>query len=404
MQALLKATKEDPRYDSLLNAFEAFQQQSIQLEESHRKLKEQLKHSQIDIAEKNQELAKKVNEIQAIKERLSSILESITDAVFMTDKKGEILTANYAARRLFDPEDDGESEINPGALIKIKEIKQKISTGKRVQDREISCTLFDEDKIFMISILPIKNSEDRIVVILKDITEYHSLKVRVEREDRMTALGQVAASVAHEIRNPLASIEGFARLLERDLPEGQKRMAGKIVQGTRQLNYVVTNLLTYTRENSINCFPHDIALVIEEAAELVIPMAEDRDIAFNLNLKEGISAFVDGIQIKQLLLNLFINAVQACPVKADGEINVELKKRRSTVVIEVKDNGCGIPASKIPNLFEPFFTMKDGGIGLGLAMCRRIADMHEGKLSVTSKEGKGTCFTLELKIKGVQKK
>ena len=403
MQAALKAST-DPRYDNLVNAFEAFQQQSIQLEESHKKLKEQLKHSQIDLAEKNKELARKVDEIQDIKERLSGILESITDAVFMTDYKGEIVTANYAARKLFDPDNEGEIEIINTALMDIEDISKTISTGRRIQDEEISCTILDEDKIFMLSVLPIKNSKDRMVVILKDITENHSLKVRVEREDRMTALGQVAASVAHEIRNPLASIEGFARLLERDLPEGQKRMAGKIVQGTRQLNYVVTNLLTYTRENSINCFPHDMALVIEEAAELVIPMAEDRDIGFNMKLKDGISAFIDGIQIKQLLLNLFINAVQACPVKADGEINVELKKRRSTVVIEVKDNGCGIPSSKVARLFEPFFTMKDGGIGLGLAMCRRIADMHEGKLSVKSTEGKGTCFTLELKIKGVQKK
>ena len=403
MQAAVKATA-DPRYNNLLNAFEAFQQQSNQLEESHKKLKEQLKHSQIDIAEKNKELARKVNEILDIKERLSSILESIADAVFMTDKKGEIVTANQEARKLFDPESEGDVDIDSWALLDIKEIAKRISTGSRIQDQEISCTILDEDKIFMISILPIENSIDRMVIILKDITENHSLKLRVEREDRMTALGQVAASVAHEIRNPLASIEGFARLLERDLPEDQKRMAGRIVQGTRQLNYVVTNLLSYTRENSINCFPHDVAQVIEEAAELVIPMAEDRDIDFNMNLQDGVSAFIDGIQIKQLLLNLFINAVQACPVKADGEINVELKKRRSSVVIQVSDNGCGIPATKIARLFEPFFTMKDGGIGLGLAMCRRIADMHEGKLSVESTEGKGTCFTLELKIKGVQKK
>ena len=403
MQAVLKANT-DPRYKNLLNAFEAFQQQSNQLEESHKKLKEQLKHSQIDLAEKNKELARKVNEILDIKERLSSILESIADAVFMTDKKGEIVTANQEARKLFASETDDNEDVDPEALLNVEEIAEVISKGSRILDQEISCTILDEDKIFMISTLPIENSRDRMVIILKDITEYHSLKVRVEREDRMTALGQVAASVAHEIRNPLASIEGFARLLERDLPEGQKRMAGKIVQGTRQLNYVVSNLLTYTRENSINCFPHDVALVIEEAAELVIPMAEDRDIGFNMKLKEGVSAFIDGIQIKQLLLNLFINAVQACPVKADGEISVELKKRRSSVVIQVKDNGCGIPASKIARLFEPFFTMKDGGIGLGLAMCRRIADMHEGKLSVESTEGEGTCFTLELKIKGVQKK
>ena len=400
MPTTLKA-QHDPRYANLLNAFEAFQLQSQQLEESHKKLKEQLKNSQIDVAEKNRELAHKVTEIQEIKERLSGILESIADAVLMTDRHGMIQTANHAARKLFDPET--EKNFDENILMTIPEIAEKIESGKKIQDKDISCKLHDEDKIFMLSILPIKNNEDNFVVILKDITEYHQLKTRVEREDRMTALGQVAASVAHEIRNPLAAVEGFARLLERDLPEKQSRMANKIVQATRQLNYVVTNLLTYTRGQTINCFPHDMSQVIEEAAELVIPMAEDRDIEFNMKLQNSVSAKIDGVQIKQVLLNLFINAVQACPVKADGEINVKLSKKRNWIVISVEDNGCGIPASKVPHLFEPFFTMKDGGIGLGLAMCRRIADMHEGKLSVKSTEGKGTTFTLELKIMGVQK-
>jgi nitrogen fixation/metabolism regulation signal transduction histidine kinase len=400
MTTLPKAC-DDPRYATLVNAFEAFQQQSQQLEESHEKLKEQLKHSQIDVAEKNKELAKKVTEVQEIKERLFSTLESITDAVFMTDKLGAILNANHAACKFF--ENESEDELSPDALMQIPEIKKEIKAGKKVQDKDLTCTIHDEEKVFMLSILPIKNSKDKLVIILKDITEYHFLKVRVEREDRMTALGTVAASVAHEIRNPLAAVEGFARLLERDLPDHQKRMAGKIVQATRQLNYVVTNLLTYTRDQAINPFPHDVCQVIEEAAELVIPMANDRDIEFTMTLKKGISAFIDGMQIKQLLLNLFINAVQACPVKEDGAIWIEMSKKKNKVVIKVRDNGCGIPANKINHLFEPFFTMKDGGIGLGLAMCRRIADMHNGSLTVTSTEGQGTCFSLELNLNGVDR-
>lgn len=400
MQSTTLKSHNDPRYANLLNAFEAFQLQSHQLEDSHQRLKEQLKHSKIDIDQKNKQLAKKVNEVEDIKEQLSGILESITDAVLMADKKGLILTANSAARRFLSSEDES---IDKNILMSIPEIASEIKTGKHIQDKDICCTLDEEDKILMLSILPIQNSHDRVVIILKDITEYHQLKTRVEREDRMTALGQVAASVAHEIRNPLAAVEGFARLLERDLPDNQKRMAGKIVQATRQLNYVVTNLLTYTRGQAINCFPQDMAQIVREAAELVIPMAEDRGIGFTMKLKESLNAKIDGIQIKQVLLNLFINAVQACPVKENGQIDIELTKKRSMVSITVTDNGTGIPAGKIQHLFEPFFTTKDGGIGLGLSMCRRISDMHEGKLTVKSTEGKGTTFTLELKIKGVQR-
>ena len=212
----------------------------------------------------------------------------------------------------------------------------------------------------------------------------------------LSELGQVAASVAHEIRNPLAAIEGFARLLERDLGDVQASMAGKIVKASRQLNYVVTNLLTYTKEQGLQLFPYDMKNTVEEAADLVIPMAEDRDIAFDMDLEEGLSLAMDSAQIKQLLLNLFINAVQACPVKSNGAIQVKLFEQDSEVIVTVQDNGCGIPQSKIDKLFNPFFTMKDGGIGLGLAMCQRIADAHHGKLSAESEEGSWTKFTLTL--------
>ena len=158
MTKTLKAS-DDPRYATLLNAFEAFQQQSTQLEQSHKKLKEQLKHSQIDLAEKNKELANKVTEVQDIKERLSSILESITDAVFMIDKEGLIVTANQAACKFFEAEK--YDELDKSSLTQINEIMSLIKAGKKIQDKDLSCNIHDEEKVFMLSILPIKKSQDR---------------------------------------------------------------------------------------------------------------------------------------------------------------------------------------------------------------------------------------------------
>ena len=376
MSNLVEQNPINESYQTLLNAFQTFQAHSDALEQKHLELKEQLSSAQTDLAAKNEEL--------------KAILESIDDAVFLVDGNGNCEANNTAAKDL--------SVKAKGEIVNLSpEISKRIQAKKRVSNFEFTCRLEQEEVSMLLNVLPLKDSQENVfVIILKDITDYRQLQERVEREGRLSELGQVAASVAHEIRNPLAAIEGFARLLERDLGDVQASMAGKIVKASRQLNYVVTNLLTYTKEQGLQLFPYDMKNTVEEAADLVIPMAEDRDIAFDMDLEEGLSLAMDSAQIKQLLLNLFINAVQACPVKSNGAIQVKLFEQDSEVIVTVQDNGCGIPQSKIDKLFNPFFTMKDGGIGLGLAMCQRIADAHHGKLSAESEEGSWTKFTLTL--------
>lgn len=390
MSNLVEQEPVNESYQTLLKAFQTFQSHSDALEQNHLELKSQLETAQLDLAERNEQLKHKVAEVEDIKSRLAAILETIDDAVFLIDADGNCEASNKAAG-------DFIAKINGDLLDLSPEISKRLQAKKRVSNYEFTCRIEQEEVSILLNVLPLKDSQESFfVVILKDITDYRQLQERVEREGRLSELGQVAASVAHEIRNPLAAIEGFARLLERDLADVEASMAGKIVKASRQLNYVVTNLLTYTKEQGMQVFPYDLKSTVEEAADLVIPMADDRSIIFNMDLEEGISLDIDSAQIKQLLLNLFINSVQACPVKSDGEIQVSLYRQKKEIVIDVQDNGCGIPQSKIDKLFEPFFTMKDGGIGLGLAMCQRIADSHHGLLSVESEEGKWTKFTLTL--------
>ncbi|MEN9361354.1 MAG: hypothetical protein RL095_2889 [Verrucomicrobiota bacterium] len=367
----------DGSRDNLLRAFEAFQLQSQKLEESHRALQEQ---------------------IREVKERLTSVLSAIADAVFLVDPAGRILTANSAALALFGA---GREEELPPLSTALPSLAAPLAAAATLRDHEVHAPINGEDRIFLASLIPLHGAEPRSVAVLHDLTEYRSLQERSGRDERLRSLGQVAASVAHEIRNPLAAVEGFARLLERDLGDNQKRMAGKIVMATRQLDSVVTNLLHYTRQRGLSPFPADLCQVIAEAAELAVPMAKDRGIDFDIEAPETLSCVIDAHQIRQILLNLFINAVQACPVRDGGRVQIRAKKKRGgLLVVEVEDNGCGIPEAKLGRLFEPFFTTKDGGIGLGLAMSRRIADAHAGTIKVRSREGEGSVFTLEIPSKG----
>ena len=215
----------------------------------------------------------------------------------------------------------------------------------------------------------------------------------------MTALGNVAASVAHEIRNPLCGIEGFACLLARDCEESSsaRNSALKIIYATRQLNAVVSNLLNYSREMRGQFGRYELKPLIDDIVEIIQPMATDRHVTITRTYDDGdLTVEIDPVQIKQIITNLLVNALEACPRKAGGRIELKAARTKKRVRLTVSDNGSGISKKVLRQIFEPFYTTKDGGIGLGLALCQRIIEPHEGTIHCSSEEGRGTVFTIEL--------
>ncbi|OGV54734.1 MAG: hypothetical protein A2X49_09685 [Lentisphaerae bacterium GWF2_52_8] len=390
-------TVEDARL-SIERAFLVFQEQSEALEQVHEDLRNELHEVQTDLAAKNEELALRIAEIEAIRERLSGILESIGDAVFLLGTDGSLSAANAAAESL-------EKSIPGGAdsLLRTSSLSALLRKGKSVRDELIDLNIDNEKLYYLASAVPMSGAADQThcqVLCLKDITVQRKLQERLAREDRMAALGHVAASVAHEIRNPLGALEGFAALLGRDLREEpqKKRLADKIVQASRQLNAVVGNLLSYTREMKPSASPQNLNSLILEALEFMQPLADDRQVELRAQVsKRPVIASVDPVQFKQVIGNLVSNALDACPRRAGGFVTVCSSSSGKMALVEVSDNGPGIPASKKKQIFEPFFTMKDGGIGLGLSLCQRIAESHDGTIHECGEEGKGAHFVLKLK-------
>lgn len=225
------------------------------------------------------------------------------------------------------------------------------------------------------------------VEVFDDVTEIRSLAERAERADRLKQLGEMAAGVAHEIRNPLNGIEGFASLLVRDLPEGDKRrrFAQLIVEGVRDLNRTVTGLLEFTRPRRLERRAHDPVGLVRSVAEIVTADASAAgvDLAITDHWQGG-PVQVDGAQLKQVLLNLVRNAAEAAAEAhpGAGRVVVTIEGVGQALAILVDDDGVGVPAESRQLIFTPFHTTKEHGTGLGLAVSFAIVQLHGGTLTV----------------------
>ena len=386
-----------PHQPDLIRAFAVFQQHAERLEESHRELQQQLKSAERELAQRHQELKQRVRQIEQMRDQLDGVLQTIDDAVFLIDDQGGIALSNEAGEMLLQ-----RLEKAGISCLQATRIGEFLASKKPVNDQEFVIKLNGLTRHFLVSVLPVRkrshNQAPGKVISLKDMTDYRQMEERLAREDRLAALGKVAASVAHEVRNPLSAIEGFGRLLEGDL-RGQPTQAGlanKIVRASRQLNTVVSNLLSYTRDITCQNAPVDIRMLLLETAGFYEATASDLSIQFKLEL-EGDDLVIQGdaVQLRQAVSNILINAMDACKAKGKGMIALRGSKQGNLVRVSIEDDGCGMSAEVAARIFEPFFTTKDGGgIGLGMALCRRIIDEHQGRLEVDSREGQGTAMTL----------
>jgi signal transduction histidine kinase len=204
------------------------------------------------------------------------------------------------------------------------------------------------------------------------------------------------------VRNPLGAIEGFARLLVSDLrsqPQSQC-LADKIVRAARQLNSVVGNLLTYTRDLPARSGAVELRALLHDLAGFYRATADDLGIALIVEPGPPLPVLGDPALLQQALTNVLVNAFDACPIRGQGRIVLAGQVVGDQVVVAISDNGCGMTPEVAERIFEPFFTIKDGGIGLGLALCQRIVESHRGQLGVVTQTGLGTTMRLSFPAHG----
>jgi signal transduction histidine kinase len=226
------------------------------------------------------------------------------------------------------------------------------------------------------------------------------MQQEIELSSRLAAIGSLAAGVAHEIRNPLGSIKGFSELLyERCDEKGpQKKYLEIMIGEVKRLDRIVNDLLSFSRQKPPQRRPADIGTIVED----VIAVAKGNgysQIRVERYLADGLSSVsVDSDQIRQVLLNLVMNALQAMEKKPTGLLRVGARVKEDHLYIEVADDGEGIARENMDRVFDPFFTTKPDGTGLGLPIAHGIVQSHGGSMSLVSEVGKGTTFTVRIPV------
>lgn len=234
---------------------------------------------------------------------------------------------------------------------------------------------------------------------------YQELQQNVEklrRAERLSAVGQLSAGLAHEIRNPLASISGAAGILMRaNAPPADVEDCLQIIQAeSTRLSRLLTNFLEFARPRSLRLQPTELGPLLESVIALAGHQAAAAHVLIECHVKPGLDLLqCDPEQLKQVLLNLILNAVQSSPT--GGVVQLRARREGSRLILEVTDEGRGIPPELRERIFEPFFTTRENGTGLGLAVAAKIAEQHEGSLAAFANDAGGATLRLELPLREV---
>jgi two-component system sensor histidine kinase PilS (NtrC family) len=234
------------------------------------------------------------------------------------------------------------------------------------------------------------------VIVFQDLTPFRQLEEAMRRSDRLAAVGKLAAGLAHEIRNPLASMCGSIELLGSapGLNAKDRRLMQIVLREGERLEALVRDFLSFARPTPPQLGRVDVGRLLAETLAVAGPEAKARGLTLSVETAPGLLVRCDGDQLKQVVWNLIRNAREACD--SGGVLRVRLLRDGDCVVLEVEDSGAGIAAEDLARIFDPFFTTKERGTGLGLAIVHRIVEAHGGRIAVKSAPGQGSVFRIEL--------
>ena len=346
-------------------------------------------------------------EHKIIKSYTDMVLENMADAVIATDKFYNFKYFNLSASRIFQLDSDAITDKNyldifPGDLLFLKSADEnnQIIINKEIEFLSHSGI----KKILEISISFVKNNENSnelIIAIINDKTEKHLLQRQIERKDKLSAMGELAAGVAHEIRNPLNSINIIAQRIQyefvptEDLDE-YTNLISTIRSEVIRVNKIIKQFLEFTSPPKLNLVEADLNDLVKDCINFFDSEAQLKHIILTADLIENIKVFLDKERIKQVLVNLIKNSIEA--IEAEGFIKVSTKIDSQNAIIEISDNGIGFSDELKSKIFNIYFTTKSAGTGLGLSIVHQIINDHSGTIDVFSTKGEGSTFVIKLPL------
>lgn len=340
-----------------------------------------------------------------MKSYIHYVIESMANGLISLDADGLITTMNPVASNLTGISEDEARGEHIQALLTEQANQIELVLGERVPilNREITYQRRDG------TVIPVSMSVTQVrddyqnplgaVIILHDLREVKELQERAKRSEHLASIGRMAATVAHEIRNPLSSIRGFAQYFAAMFGGKQEEhgYAVAMMEESDRLNRVVSQLLDYARPLELNSSLVDVRKLFGDVSRMVSLDTEAQKVQIIQDVDDALGVIrVDRDRMLQVLLNLIQNSIAAMQEGDEIMLRAAPYDAEGAVMLSVEDTGVGISEEDIPQLFEPFFTTKTRGTGLGLAVVRKIVDAHDGQVRVESEVGKGTHITLIL--------
>jgi len=344
--------------------------------------------------------------LQRIRAFTDMLISSLPVGLIATDSHGNIQICNHSAVEIVGVSEEKAlgslpEEVLPIPLAEV--LGQSRLDYNTVQQQEITLTEGTKRKrSLLLAGLSVVDSEDRFagkMLLIQDLSQVKELEEELRRNEKLAALGKMAAGVAHELRNPLSSIKGLAVLLKSRFKENTKDQdtANTLVQEVERLNRSIGELLDYARPHKLQTKKISLIPVLQKAMSLIKMDAEslgirmETDFAENLPLVEA-----DQDKLNQVFLNLFLNSIQA--MENGGLLKVKTCYENDSIICSITDTGCGIDPQYTSRVFDPYFTTKNNGTGLGLSLSAKIMEEHGGSIEFESSAGKGTIVKVGLPV------
>ncbi|WP_100407953.1 ATP-binding protein [Bacillus solitudinis] len=336
-----------------------------------------------------------------------SMINSTHNGILIVDSDGIINDFNPFLERMTGISREEAVGESIDRIQSVREfIRKSLYEKRKIENLEVS--FFNEsqksDRTCLIDVFPIEDDEKKLIGVLgqfRDITERIALEKQVIANEKLSAIGKLGAGLAHEIRNPLTSVIGFIQLLKQNnTDEKSGRFFNIISQELERIKSLVTQFVLMAKPNQPLQAKNNIVETIKETVELLKGHANLQNVNIHVDLQkiEKESLLFDKSQIKQVLINLIQNSIES--MGNGGNVYITVKEEsiemRAGIQIEIKDEGEGMSEQQVNEMFTPFYTSKESGLGLGLSICKRIMDAHKGEISAFSKKFEGTTFYLFL--------
>ncbi len=316
-----------------------------------------------------------------------NVIESMPTGLISLDEQGVLVSRNGVAKQLLS-----EMDSSVGGFL------AKINMNK--QEQECSCLTRNGEKVpVKINISPLINHKGESsgqVLILQDLRQIRKIEQQLELSRRLASLGKMAAGIAHEIRNPLGTLRGFAQYFGKTAVSGSdgEKYAEIMVSEVDRLNETISTLLQLARAPEPQCVFVDVDLLFEKVKTLLEPDCQAAGISLVQSITDGVSLYADPNLLLQVLLNIVQNAIRVTDF--GGKIELLLQQKNTDTILTISDTGQGMSAEVQKQIFDPFFTTRKEGTGLGLAISHQIIEQHHGRIEVSSSEGQGTTMKVIL--------